>query len=144
MRLISLVLALLPVTLLPASLHADPPGLAPDHSLGTPLSAAEFDAYATGKTLYYAQGGAIWGSEQYLPGHQVLWAFTDEPCEFGQWYAHGDAICFVYEGKTDANCWHFYHGAAGLIARFVGGSGRLSEVAKSSQPMNCPGPKVGA
>ena len=107
MRLISLVLALLPVTLLPASLHADPPGLAPDHSLGTPLSAAEFDAYATGKTLYYAQGGAIWGSEQYLPGHQVLWAFTDEPCEFGQWYADGDAICFVYEGKTDANCWHF-------------------------------------
>lgn len=144
MRLICLALVLLPPILTPVPLLADPPHIAPQINLGTPLTASEFDAYATGKTLYYAQGGVVWGSEQYLPGHQVLWAFTDQPCEFGQWYESDRAICFVYEGKTEANCWYFYHGTGGLIARFVGGSDSLSEVAQTSEPMNCPGPQVGA
>jgi hypothetical protein len=148
MRLIRAVLVALPLVLLPASLLADPPGPVYNTDLGTglgtPLSASEFDTYATGKTLHYAQGGVVWGSEQYLPGHQVMWAFTDQPCEFGQWYADSSAICFIYEGKTEASCWNFYRGATGLIARFVGGRGSLSEVAQTPEPLNCPGPQVGA
>ena len=139
MRPICLALALLPTSLL-----ADPPHFSPNLTLGTPLSAAEFDAYATGKTLHYAKGGVVWGSEQYLPGHQVLWAYTDQPCEFGQWYENDRAICFVYEGKEVPNCWYFYLGATGLIARFAGGSGSLSEVDQTPEPMNCPGPQIGA
>ena len=138
MRLICLALALVPGPVL-----ADPPGMLSGVDLGTPLSAAEFDAYATGKTLFYAQGGTVWGAEQYLPGHQVLWAFTDQPCEYGQWHEEQGAICFVYQGKTGTNCWYFYHGAAGLLARFVGGSSLLSEVGQTAEPMNCPGPLVG-
>ncbi len=132
------------LTLIPSALLADPPSVMPQNDLGAPLSGPEFEAYATGKTLYYAQGGAIWGAEQYLPGHQVLWAFTDQPCENGQWFEDHGAICFVYEGKPDPNCWLFYHGASGLIARFTGGGGLLSEVEQSLEPMNCPGPQVGA
>ena len=119
---------------------ADPPTA----NFGTPLSAGEFDGYATGKTLTYASGGTVWGSEQYLPGHRVLWAFTGQPCESGQWFAQNDAICFVYENNPGPNCWHFYHGPAGLIAAFIGQGGNvLSEVGQSAVPMQCPGPDVG-
>ena len=137
LRLICLLLALAPGALL-----ADPPGVGADVDLGTPLTAREFDAYATGKTLFYAQGGTVWGAEQYLAGHQVLWAFTGQPCEHGQWYEDQGEICFVYEGKSQANCWLFYHGSTGLVARFSGG-GLLSEVGQTPEPMNCPGPLVG-
>lgn len=138
MRLICIALALIPSALL-----ADPPGNAPALPLSTPLSAAEFDAYATGKTLSFALGGLVWGSEQYLPGHQVLWAFKGQTCEFGQWYEDKGAICFIYEGKADANCWYFYRGATGLMAQYLGGSSRLSEVGQTPEPMNCAGPQVG-
>ena len=144
MRQTALALALtLALTMLPGPALADPPTAALRLDLGTPLTAAQFDAYATGKTLLYAQGGVVWGSEQYLPGQQVLWAFTDQPCEYGQWYAEKGAICFVYEGKPEANCWYFYRGPSGLIARFLGGSSLLSEVGQTPEPMNCPGPQVG-
>lgn len=135
---------LLTLCLLPLPLRADPPGMIPLPNLGPPLTAAEFEAYATGKTLSYAQGGTVWGSEQYMAGRQVLWAFTDQPCEYGQWYEDRGAICFIYEGKTDPNCWYFYQGATGLVARFIGGGSLLSEVGQTPEPMNCPGPQIGA
>lgn len=132
---------LLALALYAAPALADPP----PPSLGTPLTAQEFDAYATGKTLLYASGGAVWGQEQYLPDRKVLWAFTGEPCEYGVWHEEAGAICFVYEGKPDPNCWLFYRGANGLVAQFLGngGSDLLSEVGQTSEPMNCPGPQVG-
>ncbi len=34
----------------------------------TPMSGAEFEAYATGRTLTYAERGVIYGIEEYLPG----------------------------------------------------------------------------
>lgn len=128
---------------------ADPPGMAPA-DLGPPLTASEFEAYALGKTLTYADSGQVWGQEEYLPNRQVVWAFTGEPCEYGAWTPETAAdgqpmLCFTYEGNPDPNCWRFYHGKAGLVALFVGGSGNpLSEVAQTDQPMQCPGPKVGA
>ena len=129
------------LALLPLPALADPP----QAMLGPPLTAAEFDAYATGKTLLYAQGGTVWGQEQYLTGRRVLWAFTGQPCEYGIWYAADSAICFVYEGKPDPNCWQFHLGALGLVAQFLGsdGSTLLSEVGQTDTPMNCPGPQVG-
>lgn len=130
---------------------ADPPGLvpAPASPQGAPLTAAEFEAYALGKTLTYAQSGQVWGQEQYLPDHQVIWAFTDQPCEFGHWTEErtvDDAplICFVYESTTEPNCWQFYRDASGLSAVFLGDGGpALAEVAQTDKPMQCPGPRVG-
>lgn len=133
------------LTVLPLCAWADPPTA----NLGPPMTAAEFEAYAVGKTLTYGADGTVWGQEEYLPGRQVVWAFTDQPCEYGTWQEvdapdWGPMICFVYEDKPDQNCWQFFHGGAGLIARYVGGGDTsLSEVAQSDQPMNCPGPKVG-
>ncbi len=139
---------LLALALIPLPALADPPQAmpgTPQAMLGTPLTASEFDTYATGKTLLYAEGGAAWGQEQYLPDRRVLWAFTGQPCEYGIWYPDKGAICFVYEGKPDPNCWQFYHGTQGLVAQFLSGdgSGLLSEVGQTTAPMNCPGPQVG-
>lgn len=126
-------------------LLADPPpqsGALP----GKPLTPAEFSSYAVGRTLSYAADGTIWGQEQYLAGHQVMWAFTGEQCQFGQWYPQGNAVCFVYEGDDTPKCWNFYLGPRGLIAALIGSDGLtpLSEVGQSTQPLECAGPKVGA
>ena len=113
---------------------------------GTPMTPNEFSTYSVGRTLSYAAGGTIWGQEQYLPDHQVMWAFTGEQCQYGQWYPDGNAVCFVYEGDDAPKCWNFFLGPTGLIAEFIGSEGLtpLSEVGQSTQPMECAGPKVGA
>lgn len=133
-----ILLALIILLALPA--QADPP----QPNLGPPLTAAEFDAYATGKTLSYAQSGTIWGTEQYLPGRQVLWAPTNQTCEYGTWHDDNGAICFEYEASPGPNCWLFYMGPQGLLAQFIGGGTLLSEIANSAEPLNCPGPLIGA
>ena len=141
--------------LLPLPALADPPNagrmdVTPSVAdLGPPLSASEFEAYALGKTLTYGAGGEVWGQEEYLPGRQVVWAFTDQPCEYGAWTeeqsdTNAPMICFLYEDNPNTNCWQFFKGKSGLVALFVGdGNTALSEVAQTSQPMQCPGPKVG-
>ena len=141
-RRLALVLLL---NLLAAPLLADPPPLARQPP-GKPLTPAEFATYAVGRTLSYASDGTVWGQEQYLPGHQVMWAFTGEDCQFGQWYPQGNAVCFVYEGDESPKCWNFYMGPRGLIAELIGSDGLtpLSEVGQSSQPLECSGPQVGA
>lgn len=111
----------------------------------TLLTAEEFDAYATGKTLTYSVGGAVYGAEQYLPDHHVVWAFKDSDCADGIWYEQAGLICFVYANDGTPQCWNFYLGAAGLRAEFVGEGGvsDLSEVAQSQTALTCAGPDVG-
>ena len=111
----------------------------------TPMTAAEFEAYSTGKTLTYARDGAIWGTEQYLPGRRVVWAFTAEECREGVWYEDQGAICFVYEDDGLPQCWDFYLGTGGVSARFLGEpeSLPLSEIEQTDGPMPCAGPDVG-
>ncbi|TKA93916.1 hypothetical protein FAZ78_25265 [Cereibacter changlensis] len=110
-----------------------------------PISAAEFEAYATGKTLSYAVGGQVYGAEQYLPGRRVLWAFKGEECNYGRWYEEDGKVCFVYEHDATPQCWTFYRGAEGLRARFGDDpeGTELSEVAQSKAPLICAGPDVG-
>ena len=110
-----------------------------------PMSAAEFDAYATGKTLTFSQGGMVYGAEQYLPGRRVLWAFQGDECREGRWYEEAGLICFVYEHDPDPQCWTFWQGDNGLNARFAGDEpgSELSEVDQSPEPLLCAGPDVG-
>lgn len=111
----------------------------------TPMTAAEFDAYATGKTLTYSVDGAVYGAEQYLPGRRVIWAFKGNVCSDGVWYEEAGLICFRYENNTDPQCWNFYSSTSGLRAEFTGDAAGapLSEVAQSPYPLNCAGPDVG-
>ncbi len=111
----------------------------------TPMTGAEFEAYSTGKTLTYAIGGSVWGTEQYKTNRQVMWAFTDDECRTGYWYEQADQICFIYDDPNDPKCWWFYLDANGLRARFATDPPEmeLSEVANSDEPMGCLGPDVG-
>lgn len=127
--------------------EAMPPVTSVDPAYGTPLTGDEFDSYSTGKTLTYAQGSVVWGTEQYLPDRKVRWAFTDDECKLGYWFEQADhQICFVYEADGILQCWQFFHSEnGGLLARYVNDPKEtmLSEVAQSDQPLACMGPKVG-
>ena len=111
----------------------------------TPMSAAEFEAYVTGRTLTYASRGVPFGIEEYRKGRRVLWSFLDGRCEEGEWYAAGDMICFVYETYPEHQCWTFHLRDEGLFARFQNdpGATELYETRQSSEPMQCLGPEVG-
>lgn len=111
----------------------------------TPMTGADFEAYATGKTLTFSQSGQVYGAEQYLPGRRVLWAFKGDECRKGRWYEEAGQICFVYEHDLTPQCWTFWRGDTGLRAQFTGGTPGpdLSEVAQSPEPLLCAGPDVG-
>ena len=125
--------------------------LVPVALLAGPLWAAEpmdgtaFDAYTRGNTLIYGQGGTAYGVEEYLEDHRVRWSFLDGQCQEGRWYEQAGQICFVYENRSDAQCWTFTQGAGGLVARFENRPDALElyEVENSNEPMLCLGPKTG-
>jgi len=111
-----------------------------------PLSAAEFEAYTTGKTLTYSRiGSQPYGAEEYLPGRRVQWAFEGDECKMGQWYEDAGQICFVYEDNPVPQCWSFFLRNGGLVAQFENdqSSEPLYEVAQSDEPLFCPGPQIG-
>jgi hypothetical protein len=128
---------LLALALVPLPALADP---------GPPLTGAAFEAYTTGRTLTYALGGQVFGTEQYLPGRRVMWAFAEDRCQRGTWYEEAEFICFVYEDEPgNPQCWTFHLDDGRLLARFAGDApgSELAEVAQSDKPLNCPGPDVG-
>lgn len=109
------------------------------------LSAAEFDAYTPGKTLYYGNGAEPYGAEIYLPNRRVRWSFLDGECKEGQWYEQGELICFTYDDRPEPQCWSFQLGPRGLIARFENDPAitPLYEANESTEELLCLGPKIG-
>jgi hypothetical protein len=112
----------------------------------TPLTAEEFEAYVTGKTLTYSAGGVPFGIEEYHKDRRVLWSYLDGECQEGKWYQAGEMICFVYEAYPEHQCWTFYLRDGGLFARFQNdpAATELYETHQSREPMQCLVPKVGA
>ena len=111
----------------------------------TPMTAAEFDAYVTGRTLTFGSGGTAFGAEEYRENRRVRWSFLDGECLEGVWYPEETAICFVYEDDPDAHCWHFFAIPGGLRAEFLDDSGltTLYEVGEMEDGLGCLGPDVG-
>ena len=109
------------------------------------MSAAEFDAYTRGKTLFYAQNGETYGAERYLSNRRVEWSFLDGECKSGSWYEDAGKICFTYDENPAPQCWRFREGASGLIAQFENDptTTELYEAQNSGQDFTCLGPKVG-
>ena len=123
-----------------ALMAAAPPALAAE-----PMTGAEFDAYVTGKTLYFGMDGQAYGVEQYKPDRRVVWSFLDGKCKDGIWYEQSGQICFVYEDSPDPQCWSFFREGSGLRAIFENdpASTVLYEARQSDEPMLCLGPEVG-
>lgn len=112
----------------------------------TPISAQDFEAHVTGKTLTYRQFDSLFGIEEYLPGRKVRWSTTPNQCLYGSWYPQGDDICFVYEYDSTPACWTFWLKDGALVALSVDGlpGEELHEVDAGTQGLPCPGPDVGA
>ncbi len=111
----------------------------------TALSAAEFDEYTRGKTLFYGFQGQVYGVERYLPGRRVIWSFLDGDCKEGVWYEQNQQICFVYEDRPDPQCWLFTRSGGRLIAQFEGDplETELYEADDRGEEMVCYGPEIG-
>jgi len=109
------------------------------------MSAEDFDAYATGKTLTYTQYGEIYGTEEYLPGRRVRWQVTGDLCQYGHWYEKDDLICFTYEYSQGEYCWTFWQEEDGLKALSTDDppGSELSEVQDSTRGLDCPDLDVG-
>ena len=120
--------------------------------LASPAQAAEFltpeqfEAYAQGKTLYFAQQGQPYGVEQYLPGQRSVWQYADGTCTTGEYFARQDMICFVYDGDTEEQCWHFLQKGDSFAARALGREPEadLDVIWRDEQPISCRAPDVGA
>ncbi len=112
----------------------------------TPMSAAEFEAYTTGRTLTFSSAGVAYGVEEYREGREVTWSFLDGRCQEGVWYPEGELICFQYEEIEAPQCWSFFRRGAGLEARFENDPANttLFETRASEEPMLCLGPEVGS
>ncbi|SMX49617.1 hypothetical protein [Maliponia aquimaris] len=110
-----------------------------------PMSAADFENYVTGKTLYFGLNGDAYGVEEYLPDRQVRWSFLDGKCKEGFWYEEAGQICFVYEDNPEPQCWSFFREGARLRAVFENdpASTVLYEAQQNDDPMLCYGPDVG-
>jgi hypothetical protein len=116
------------------------PGLAE-----TPITAEEFEAHVTGKTLTYQQFDGVFGIEEYLPDRTVRWSTAPNECLYGSWFPQDDKICFVYEYNPTPICWTFWMNGGALVALSETGLAgeELYEVATSDQGLPCPGPEVG-
>lgn len=112
----------------------------------TPLTAEEFDAYTTGRTLTYSLGGLAFGIEEYRPNRRVRWSFLDGDCDEGEWYPVGEMICFAYDSYPEPQCWTFYRRNGGLVALFQNDpdATELYETRNSPEPLQCLGPRVGS
>lgn len=111
-----------------------------------PMNAEEFERATEGATLYYRSAGQDYGIEEYLPGRRVRWSFLDGECIEGEWYQAGEMICFDYEELDTDQCWSFYQSGSGLMALFENDPGNtlIFETRRTTDPMLCLGPKVGA
>lgn len=109
------------------------------------LTATEFEAFASGTTLYFNRQGQPYGAEEYKPDREVIWTFLDGTCERGAWYNEGDTICFVYETQTSAQCWNFLEADGQKRARVIGDTpaNDLFVVGQDNRQLSCPGPGVG-
>ncbi len=115
-------------------------------ALAEPMSAAEFEAYVTGKTLHYGSNGVAYGAEIYHENRRVTWSFLDGECKDGYWYeAEQSNICFVYEDRSDPQCWTFEQTGTGLRATFMSDPDmtELYEAQDVGEDMICLGPKIG-
>lgn len=91
--------------------------------------------------------GRHFGSEQYFEGGRALWRPAEGECLRGRWEAREGRICFAYEdAPQDWRCWNVREGAEGLSAWLEGDPPELAlrEYAREREPLDCPGPDVGA
>ncbi len=108
-----------------------------------PMTGAEFEAYAKGRTLTFSSQSGPYGVERYLPGRRVIWSFLDDECQEGAWYEEeiaGDpAICFLYDFDPEPKCWAMYLDGERLRAEYLNqpGTSILYEALEGEEALIC-------
>lgn len=113
----------------------------------TPLTAAEFEAFATGKTLDFLRDGVLFGTEAYLPDRRVLLATEGEgDCLPGRWYDKGGLICFAYDALPGEHCWTIWAEGDGLVTlpSYAGPTDTPRTIREAAAPLACAAPYVGS
>ena len=85
------------------------------------MTAAEFEAYVTGRTITFESiGNPAYGVERYLEGRRVMWSTFDGTCKYGVWYESKGDICFNYDDVELPQCWTMYDtGRDGLRGEYT-------------------------
>ena len=79
------------------------------------MTAAEFGAHVTGRTITYRSlGNPEFGIERYMPGQRVMWSGFDGICQYGVWFESKGQICFRYDGDPEHKCWLVYDEPGGI------------------------------
>ncbi len=112
------------------------------------MTGDEFEALSEGRTLHFSLGGAPFGSEAFQPGRRSVWRFPDGTCASGSWRERDGAICFLYDGDPDEQCWLFRREGGGVVAYFLEDGAPDEEPVMLDRvdraPLVCRGPDVGA
>jgi hypothetical protein len=110
-----------------------------------PLNGPAFDSATMGATITYDYGNGLFGTEEYLPGRKVRWAFDGDLCIYGEWYEQDDEICFVYEDDPTPHCWLYFLEGGKIRGRYMGDGGgwEILESSRDGGPLPCAGPDVG-
>ena len=107
------------------------------------MTADEFDAFATGKTLTYLGPDGVFGTEEYLPGRKVRWSDGSPSCHSGYWYPKNGDICFYYQGSAEPACWTFLQAEGKVTADSSGDAETVFlDVVVSKDPLPCNGLKA--
>ena len=111
----------------------------------TPMTGPEFEANTTNETITYDYGDGLFGTEEYLPGRRVRWAFDGDLCIYGEWYVQSDEICFAYENDPPPACWLYFLDDGRIRGRYMGEGGgwEIVESERGGGPLPCAGPDVG-
>ncbi|KPP93728.1 MAG: hypothetical protein HLUCCA08_06000 [Rhodobacteraceae bacterium HLUCCA08] len=100
----------------------------------------EFDAITEGRTIGWRYPNGAVGVEYYMANRQVLWQVDRDECTAGEWFAQGDAICFVYGPDDVPGCWFVYERDGKLIVNDV--DAPMVELVEKGDaaPLVCAGP----
>ena len=84
------------------------------------MTAAEFEAYVTGRTITFSTPlNPTYGVERYLPGRRVMWSTFDGICKYGVWFESKGDICFRYDDDPEHKCWTIFDEPGGLRGVFT-------------------------
>ena len=104
------------------------------------MTADEFDAYVTGRTITFSTvTNPSFGVERYLPGRRVMWSTFDGICQYGVWFESKGDICFRYDGDPEHKCWTIFDDPAGLRGVYTTNPNTtvIYEVPDQEDPLIC-------
>jgi hypothetical protein len=104
------------------------------------MTAAEFEAYVTGRTITFSTvNDPTFGVERYMSGRRVMWSTFDGICRYGVWFESKGDICFRYEHDPQHKCWTIFEEPDGLRGEYttVPNSTVIFEETDRNDPLIC-------